>query len=150
MFNITVSTGSIQSWIKQLSSDKKKATEKIRERISHLRVLNCDENENWSYLALHKMRGSKAMDEMDILPGFRNTMISGSLTTSTVRLFTVSATHILCRNWCTRRSSCTRAGQNPCESFCWRFTATERPSCHAAKPAFRLRFWRRIICARMP
>ena len=91
VFDISVSTGSIQNWIKQLSSATKEATTKIRERISRLRVLNCDEtglrvngslhwlhclcNENWSYLALHKKRGSKAMDEMDILPGFRNTMV---------------------------------------------------------------------------
>lgn len=43
VFDITVSTGFIQSWIKQLSSDTKEAAEKSRERISHLRVLNCDE-----------------------------------------------------------------------------------------------------------
>ena len=91
VFDISVSTGSIQSWIKQLSSATKDAVQKIREQVSHLRVLNCDEtglrvngslhwlhclcDENWSYLALHKKRGSKAMDEMDILPGFRNTMV---------------------------------------------------------------------------
>ena len=83
VFDITVSTGSIQNWIKQLPSAAKEATKKIRERISHLCVLNCDEtglrvngslhwlhclcNENWSYLVLHKKRGSKAMEEMGIL-----------------------------------------------------------------------------------
>ncbi|MGM9628153.1 MAG: transposase [Faecousia sp.] len=91
VFDISVSTGSIQNWIKQLSSATKDAVQEIRKQISRLRVLNCDEtglrvngslhwlhclcNENWSYLALHKKRGSKAMDEMDILPGFRNTMV---------------------------------------------------------------------------
>ena len=91
VFDISVSTGSIQNWIKQLSSATIDAVQKIREQVSHLRVLNCDEtglrvngslhwlhclcDENWSYLALHKKRGSKAMDEMDILPGFRNTMV---------------------------------------------------------------------------
>lgn len=91
VFDISVSTGSIQSWIRQLSSATKDAVQKIWEQVSHLRVLNCDEtglrvngslhwlhclcDENWSYLALHKKRGSKAMDEMDILPGFRNTVV---------------------------------------------------------------------------
>lgn len=91
VFDISVSTGSIQNWIKQLSSATKDAVQRIREQISRLSVLNCDEtglrvngslhwlhclcDANWSYFALHKKRGSKAMDEMGILPGFRKTMV---------------------------------------------------------------------------
>ena len=91
VFDISVSTGSIQNWITQLSSATKDAVQQIRERVRRLRVLNCDEtglrvngslhwlhclcDENWSYFALHKKRGSKAMDEIDVLPGFRNTMV---------------------------------------------------------------------------
>lgn len=91
VFDISVSTGSIQNWITQLSSATKDAVQQIRERVSCLRVLNCDEtglrvngslhwlhclcNEKWSYLVLHKKRGRKAMDEIDILPEFHNTMV---------------------------------------------------------------------------
>lgn len=43
VFDISVSTGSIQDWITQLSSSTKDAVQRIREQISHLSVLNCDE-----------------------------------------------------------------------------------------------------------
>lgn len=91
VFDISVSAGSIQNWLTQLASETKDAGEHIRERVRHLSVLNCDEtglrvndsqhwlhclcDEKWSYLVLHKKRGSKAMDEIDILSGFRNTMV---------------------------------------------------------------------------
>ena len=91
VFDISVSTGSIQNWITQLSSSTKDAAQRIREQICRLSVLNCDEtglrvngslhwlhclcDENWSYFVLHKKRGSKAMDEIGVLPGFRNTMV---------------------------------------------------------------------------
>lgn len=91
VFQISVSTGSIQNWIHQLAEKVSSAVGRIREQINSLSVLNCDEtglrvagslhwlhclcNERWSYFALHKKRGKKAMDDIGILPGFEKTMV---------------------------------------------------------------------------
>lgn len=91
VFQISVSTGSIQNWIHQLAEKVSPAVGRIREQINSLSVLNCDEtglrvagslhwlhclcNERWSYFALHKKRGKKAMDDIGILPGFGKTMV---------------------------------------------------------------------------
>ena len=91
VFQVSVSTGAIQNWIKQLSISTKDAVEKIREYVSKLQVIHCDEtglrvqnslkwmhcvcNENLSYFNLHDKRGHTAMKEMGILPEYHNIMI---------------------------------------------------------------------------
>lgn len=91
VFQISVSTGSIQNWIHQLAEKINPAVGKIREQINRISVLNCDEtglrvagslhwlhclcNERWSYFALHKKRGKKAMDDIGILPGYNKIMV---------------------------------------------------------------------------
>lgn len=91
VFQVSVSTGAIQNWIKQLSDSTKDAVEKIREYVSKLKVINCDEtglrvqsslkwmhcicNEKLSYFGLHDKRGHTAMMELGILPEYHNIMI---------------------------------------------------------------------------
>lgn len=91
VFQVSISTGSIQNWIKQLSVSTKDAVEKIREYVSNLQVIHCDEtglrvqnslkwmhcicNEALSYFGLHDKRGHTAMKEMGILPEYHNIMI---------------------------------------------------------------------------
>lgn len=91
VFQVSVSTGAIQNWIKQLSTSTKEAVEKIREYVSNLRLLHCDEtglrvhsslkwmhcvcDEKLSYFGLHDKRGHTAMMEMGILPEFHNIVV---------------------------------------------------------------------------
>lgn len=91
VFQVSVSTGTVQNWIKQLSDATKDAVAKIREYVSKLPVIHCDEtglrvhsslkwmhcicDENLSYFGLHDKRGHTAMMEMGILPEYRNIMI---------------------------------------------------------------------------
>lgn len=91
VFQISVSTGTIQNWLSQLADATAAATEEIRKKVSERLVLHCDEtglrvngslkwmhcvcDGEWSYFALHAKRGTKAMDEMAILPEYRNIMV---------------------------------------------------------------------------
>ena len=91
VFQVSVSTGAIQNWVKQLSVSVQDAVEKIREYVSKLKVIHCDEtglrvqsslkwmhcvcNEKLSYFVLHDRRGHTAMKEMGILPEYHNIMI---------------------------------------------------------------------------
>lgn len=91
VFQVSVSTGAIQNWVKQLSDSTKDAVEKIREYVSKLQVIHCDEtglrvqnslkwmhcvcNDELSYFGLHNKRGHTAMMEMGILPEYHNIMI---------------------------------------------------------------------------
>lgn len=91
VFQVSVSTGTIQNWVKQLAATTETAVEKIREYVSKLKVIHCDEtglrvqkglrwmhcicDETLSYFALHAKRGYIAMKEMGILPEFHNIMI---------------------------------------------------------------------------
>ena len=91
VFQVSVSTGTIQNWISQLADATATAAEEIRKKVSERLVLHCDEtglrvngslkwmhcvcDEDWSYFALHSKRGTKAMDEIAILPEYRNIMV---------------------------------------------------------------------------
>lgn len=91
VFQISVSTGTIQNWIRQLADATAAATEEIRKKVSERLVLHCDEtglrvngslkwmhcvcDGDWSCFALHAKRGTKAMDEMAILPEYRNIVV---------------------------------------------------------------------------
>lgn len=91
VFQVSVSTGAIQDWIRDLSTATKDAVEKIREYISNLKVIHCDEtglrvqsslkwmhcvcDEKLSCFGLHDKRGHTAMTEMGILPEYHNIMI---------------------------------------------------------------------------
>lgn len=91
VFQVSVSTGTIQKWISQLADATATATEGIRKKVSERLVLHCDEtglrvngslkwmhcvcDGDWSYFALHDKRGTKAMDEIAILPEYRNIMV---------------------------------------------------------------------------
>jgi len=91
VFQVSVSTGTVQNWIKQLSVSTKDAVEEIRENVSSLPVIHCDEtcmrvqntlewihcvcNEALSYFGLHNKRGHTAMKAMGILPEYHNIMI---------------------------------------------------------------------------
>ena len=91
VFDITVSTGTVQNWIGQMADSVTDAVSYIRGKVFELPVLNCDEtglrvagslhwlhcmcNEKWSYMELHKKRGKKAMEDIGLLPSFKNTMM---------------------------------------------------------------------------
>ena len=91
VFEVSVSTGTIQNWISQLADATATAREEIRKKVSERLVLHCDEtglrvngslkwmhcvrDGDWSYFALHDKCGTKAMDEIAILPEYRNIMV---------------------------------------------------------------------------
>lgn len=91
VFDIAVSAGSVQNWVRQMASSVNDAVSKIRDRIYSLPILNCDEtglrvagslhwlhcmcNERWSYMELHKKRGYDAMKDIGLLPGYSNTLV---------------------------------------------------------------------------
>jgi len=91
VFQVSVSTGTIQNWVKQLAVSAETAAEKIREYVSKLKLIHCDEtglrvqkglkwmhcicDETLSYFALHEKRGYTAMKEMGVLPEFHNIVI---------------------------------------------------------------------------
>lgn len=91
VFQISVSTGTIQNWISQLADATATAAEEIRKKVSECLVLHCDETElsingspkwmhcvcDWdvSNFSLHDKRSAKAMDEKAILPEYRNIVL---------------------------------------------------------------------------
>lgn len=91
VFQVSVSTGTIQNWISQLADATEKVTKEIRKKVSERLVLHCDEtglrvngslkwmhcicDGDWSYFVLHDKRGTKAMDEIAILPEYRNIIV---------------------------------------------------------------------------
>ena len=85
---IPVSTGTLQNFLSCCAAETAPATEKIRQKVSALSVIHCDEtgvdvggklnwmhclcNDSWSYCTIHEKRGSKAMDEIGIIPSLDN------------------------------------------------------------------------------
>lgn len=85
---IPVSTGTLQNFVVGCAAETASATEAIRQKIATLSVIHCDEtgvdiggklnwmhclcNDSWSYCTVHEKRGSKAMDEIGIIPSLDN------------------------------------------------------------------------------
>ena len=81
---IPVSTGTLQNFLAGCAAETASATEAIRQKVAALSVIHCDEtgvaiggklnwmhclcNGSWSYCTVHEKRGSKAMDEIGIIP----------------------------------------------------------------------------------
>lgn len=81
---IPVSTGALQNFLAGCAAETAPATEEIRQKVAALSVIHCDEtgvdiggklnwmhclcNDSWSYCTVHEKRGSKAMDEIGIIP----------------------------------------------------------------------------------
>ena len=85
---IPVSTGTLQNFLSCCAAETAPATEEIRQKVAALSVIHCDEtgvdvggklnwmhclcNDSWSYCTIHEKRGSKAMDEIGIIPSLDN------------------------------------------------------------------------------
>lgn len=83
-FRIPISTGTIQNMLSGCVEKVSGAVKLIRERVSGLSVIHCDEtgirvngklqwihclcNDNWTYMVMHEKRGSKALEDIGILP----------------------------------------------------------------------------------
>jgi len=81
---IPISNGTIQNIFESCSKDTKAAADLIRKKVAALQVIHCDEtginingklnwlyclcNSLWSYCVINEKRGSKAMDEIGIIP----------------------------------------------------------------------------------
>lgn len=91
VFQISISTGTIQNRLRSLHELVKLPVKYIRHQVSQLPLLHCDETglrvskklrwlhcmcgEGWVYYALHDKRGREAMEEIGIIPGYRGIML---------------------------------------------------------------------------
>ena len=91
VFQISISTGTIQNRLRQLYEKTRDAVRYIRDKVSQLPVLNCDEtglringklnwmhcmcNSEWAYYTLHAKRGKQAMEDIGMLPNYRGIMV---------------------------------------------------------------------------
>lgn len=82
--SIPISNGTIQNIFDSCSKDAASATDLIRDKVAALQVIHCDEtginingklnwlhclcNPSWSYCVINEKRGSKAMDEIGVIP----------------------------------------------------------------------------------
>ena len=81
-------TGTLQNFLAGCAAETTPATEAIRQKVAALNVIHCDEtgvdiggklnwmhclcNDRWSYCTVHEKRGSKAMDEIGLIPSLDN------------------------------------------------------------------------------
>ena len=81
---VPISNGTIQNILDSCSDDTTAAANLIRDKVAALRVIHCDEtgidingklnwlhclcNPSWSYCVINERRGSKAMDEIGVIP----------------------------------------------------------------------------------
>ena len=89
--DLDISTGTIQNMLRRLNRSCKAATKKIYQKVINLPLIHCDEtglrvegslhwlhcacNSGWSYYFLHKKRGTEAIEEMAVLPGYQGVMV---------------------------------------------------------------------------
>lgn len=82
--NIPISNGTIQNILESAGKETTSAVNRIRDIVSKLSVIHCDEtgidingklnwlhclcNPQWSYCIVNERRGSKAMDEIGVIP----------------------------------------------------------------------------------
>ena len=85
-FQLSVSAGTIESWLRRLQKQTAPAVKLIKKIVEKQPVVNADEtglrvngslywlhclcNERWSYLELHSKRGKQAMEDIGILPRY--------------------------------------------------------------------------------
>ena len=88
---LTLSQGTIQNKLRRFYCRCKVASDRIHEIVEQLPLLNCDEtglrsegslhwlhcacDSRWSYYFFHKKRGSEAIEEMAVLPGYTGIMV---------------------------------------------------------------------------
>ena len=91
IFQVGVSTGAIQGFLNRLHEKVKLPVKYIRNKVSQVPVMNCDETglrvseklrwlhcmsgSGWVCYALHDKRGCGAIDEIGIIPDYRGIMI---------------------------------------------------------------------------
>ena len=89
--DIPISSGTIQNILDAGSKETTAAVDKIRDIVSSLKVIHCDEtgvdingklnwlhclcNPSWSYCVIHEKRGSKAMDEIGVIPSLEGSTL---------------------------------------------------------------------------
>lgn len=85
---IPISGGTIQNMLHRCAEKLKDPVNRIRDKVAQLKVIHCDEtgadvngklhwihclcDSKWSYCRIHEKRGSKAMEEIGILPNLDN------------------------------------------------------------------------------
>jgi transposase len=95
LFGLELSPGTLQNMIERAATRLRPVVDKIREALTAGNILNCDETgfyiggkRHWLHVAgnerltcyfPHRSRGSKATQEMGILPGFRGRAVHDSL-----------------------------------------------------------------------
>ena len=91
VFQVSISTGTIQNALRRLHMKAKTAVKYIRNMVSKLSLLHCDEtglrvngklhwlhcmcNSEWAYYAVHGKRGTEAMEAIGLLPEYRGILL---------------------------------------------------------------------------
>ena len=89
--DLDINVGTVRNMLHRLWVTSKSAADAIREKVMNLPLLHCDEtgwrvegslhwlhcacDSNWSYYFLHEKRGSDAINEMGVLPGYTGIMV---------------------------------------------------------------------------
>lgn len=91
VFQISISTGTIQNGLRRLYEQVKTPVKYIRNKVSQLPLLHCDEtglrvdkklrwlhcmcDSEWSYYMVHDKRGTEAMEAIGLLPEYRGILL---------------------------------------------------------------------------